>query len=179
MWPQRQDPTEELQRQNAGSGDPVSSSSFATFPPLYAAMAPSSSAAAPTTTTTLFPLTWLWDLTFFGTSQTSSISSTSSSTSSTSRLSAFDDWKCRVYGRNALSWWKVETLTHALSAMRAAPDFYCVRCPPRCGHRAGYFRGSCGKKCIHDIWHGSLLEAPLGKTSRGSGSPPPFDILDC
>ncbi|CAD7939876.1 unnamed protein product [Amoebophrya sp. A120] len=56
----------------------------------------------------------------------------------TSELSTFDRWKCQLFGQNALKWWKVETLAHALSAMRAAPDFYCVRCPPKCGHVAGF-----------------------------------------
>ncbi|CAD7970167.1 unnamed protein product [Amoebophrya sp. A25] len=52
-------------------------------------------------------------------------------------LSAFDHWKCQLFGKFSLRWWKVDTLAHALSAMQRPPDFLAIRCPSRCDHRCG------------------------------------------
>ena len=54
------------------------------------------------------------------------------------QLSTLDAFKCQLYSRHAFSWWKVDTLVHALSAMKAPVDFVCVQCPSGADHRAGY-----------------------------------------
>ena len=53
----------------------------------------------------------------------------STASSAQSQLSPFDQKRCELYSKFAFQWWKVEALVHALSAMRAPPDFHVVRCP--------------------------------------------------
>ncbi len=53
-------------------------------------------------------------------------------------LSSFDATRSRLYSRFAFGWWRVETLSHALSAMKAPVDLVAVRCPVDSPHRAGY-----------------------------------------
>ena len=42
-------------------------------------------------------------------------------------LSALEYKKCNLFSKNAFQWWKVKTVLHALSAMKAPVDLACVR----------------------------------------------------
>ena len=47
--------------------------------------------------------------------------------------------RCRWYTRQfGFTWWKVDILVNALSAMNAPVDVMCVHCPADAPHRAGY-----------------------------------------
>eukprot|EP00397_Hematodinium_sp_SG-2012_P025043 GEMP01026135.1.p1 GENE.GEMP01026135.1~~GEMP01026135.1.p1 ORF type:complete len:237 (+),score=37.74 GEMP01026135.1:35-745(+) len=53
-------------------------------------------------------------------------------------LSKFDFWRCNLFAQNAFGFWKVRTLIHALTAMKAPVDLVMVQCPSSAMHRAGY-----------------------------------------
>jgi len=53
-------------------------------------------------------------------------------------LNSFDFWRCKLFAHNALSYWKVNTLIHSLTAMNAPVELVLVQCPGDALHRAGY-----------------------------------------
>merc|ERR550534_49573 len=53
-------------------------------------------------------------------------------------LSKFDFYRCKIFASNAFKWWKVKTLVHGLTAMKAPVDLVMVQCPSSAMHRAGY-----------------------------------------
>lgn len=89
-------------------------------------------------------------------SQSSTASGLPALLPSDSALSTFEREKMKLYSQFAFSWWRVSTLSHALSAMKAPPDLVAVRCPSDAPHRAGYHPNK------HTVWVcGNLVHNPF------------------